>query len=642
MRKWKHAAKLTILCSLLIGAAAPGTAEAAADRTSKYRVYQNDKALMEFSDQSKAVQYAKSFNHAYVEQIGTRSLVWDNFPKYKVYQKDASKPEWEFQTLKAAAAEAKKWANASVRELSSGGWVWDNYPEHPGFTLYQGDKTLPGWQFPTLEKAKAEGKRWGNAHIIDKSNNRWVWDNISQEKKQELRQGPKRYQVYQGQKTMETWAFAYLQDAVNESLKWADSHIVNKDKNNETVFRNEHRYIVYRNDAKASSFVGLESAIKAASKLDNASIVWDGRTIWSNSPYFRVMQEGVVLSGFNLFKNAVSFAAKMENSEIVTLDGLRVWDNLRTLMYLAWNGSAKHDTIVGHVSQTQGLDIDSPTWFSLADASGTLKDESDPLTAEWLRSQGVEIHPLVHNQFDAKLTSAFLADIAAQQRFIGALTKRLGELGVHGVNIDFEGMSGSDRDRYTAFVAALSKAAREKGLTVSIDLPRGSILWNHKTAYDHTKLAELVDYIAIMAYDQYYRGSSSPGPVAGLTWTEEGVQEYLSYGIPRSKLLLGVPFYVRVWELDAGGKLVSNRAIWMKDVPELLESAEVSTTKDEKHGLDRVDFNKDGKRYVFWMEDIGTIGQRIELAKKYDLAGIAAWRLGYEPLDLWTAMLRAK
>lgn len=80
-------------------------------------------------------------------------------------------------------------------------------------------------------------------------------------------------------------------------------------------------------------------------------------------------------------------------------------------------------------------------------------------------------------------------------------------------------------------------------------------------AYDHEKLAHIADYIMIMAYDQYYSGSATPGSVAGLQWAEEGIKEFLSYGIPRDKLIMGIPFYVREWKLDSSGKGVSNRAV---------------------------------------------------------------------------------
>jgi len=638
--KLKTAAAAALACAMLFASFAQ--AAAAADRTSKYRVYQNDKALMEFSDRAAAVAYAKQFSHSYVEQIGTRTWIWHSFPKYKVYQNGKSQPTWEFYTLEEAVAEAKKWANASVRDLSGGGWVWDNYPQHPGYTVYQGDRTLPGWTFPTLEEAQAEAKKWANAHIIDNATNRWVWDNIPAERKAEIREGPELYRVYQNGKTLENWGFPDLESAVMESLKWANSSVVRTDSG-KTVFENRHEYAVFQNGEQKAAFVSLRPAIAFAAKLENASVVRDGRTLWTNEPYYEVYQTGKKLAGFSDPAEAAAFAAGYANSEVVTLDGRRIWDNGRRLLYLAWNGTQKPDTILAQASVTQGLDIDSPSWFSLQDEKGALKDESDPETVRRLHSLGIKVHPLVHNQFNAKLTSAFLADKKAQERFIEALVGRLAVIGADGVNIDFESMAGSDRARFTAFVRALSEAAHAAGLAVSIDLPRGSAVWNHQTAYDHEKLHEYVDYVIIMAYDQFYSGSASPGPVSGLGWAEQGVAEFLSYGIPRSKLLLGVPFYIRLWEVDAAGKLLSNRAVYMNQVDALLADAEdLSVESDSRYGLDRVSFAKGGKRYVFWMENVSTTLQRVEIAKKYDLAGVAAWRLGYEPAELWVELLRAK
>lgn len=638
---WKQAAALVLAGSMLAAALLPAGAFAATDRTSKYRVYQNDRPLMEFASERQAINYASGFDNTYVERIGSRRWVWHNLPDYKVYQKDYSKPEWEFRTLDEAIREAKKWANSSVRKLSEGGWVWDNYADHPGFTLYQGEKTLPQWTFSTLEEAQKEAKKWANAHIIDHATNKWVWDNIPAERKAALREQEPAYRVYQGAKTLEEWSYAFLKDAVDEAVKWANSTVVNE-KTGQTVYSNDHPYVILQNGAAQSSAPSLSAAIQRAKKMENAAILWNHERIWSNEPYYIVYQSGKKLDAFNDPAEAAAYGSKFANSQVITLDGKLIWDNVEGLFYLAWNGSSNHNTIVNQVSPTQGLDIDSPSWFSLADANGGLKDDSNPETVRWLKAQGIEVHPLVHNQFDPELTSKFLANKEAQQRFVDSLVSRLAEIGADGVNIDFESMKAADRDRYTAFVKLLSEAAKAKGLTVSIDLIRGSVAWNHQTVYDHEKLHQYVDYVIIMAYDQFWSGSTSPGPVSGLQWAETGVEEFLSYGMPRSKLVLGVPLYIRVWEVDRTGKLLSNRAVWMKDIEQALEGAEVKRSFDERYGLEKVEYSKDGKHYVFWMENIETIKQRVEIAKRQDLAGVAFWRLGYEPAELWTELLRMK
>ncbi len=636
MDKRKYITVFVLVCLLLlqnVGMAA------AADLTTKYRVYQYDRLMMEFSDYNKAVNYAKTMSNSHVEQIGTRKWLWDNFPRYKVYQYDHSSPAWEYRTLDAAVAEAKKWANASVKDLHTGGWVWNNYPK---YKVYQGENTLPSWNFADLNSAVKEAKKWANAHIIDLRTNRWVWDNVPEAKKRELRSGPAVYQVYQGTYTSEKWKFAYLEDAVNEALKWADSVVVNTARNQRIVFSNIRDYGVYQDDKLLKKFVHIDAAIAYAKQWAHAKITFGQREIWNNYPYYRVYQGDKLIGEYNTIQAALGFAMKYANASIATYHGVKVWDNFTRLLFWGWNGMSDPVAIQSQVSQTAGLDIDSPTWFELTNADGSLKDSSNAETVQWLKKQGIAVHPLVNNQFKGDMTSQFLSSAKAQDKFIGSLVSRCAELGVDGINLDFESLAGSDRNAYTAFVKKLAARAHAEGLKVSIDLPRGSVKWNHLTAYDHAQLAQIVDYVIIMAYDQHYSGSPSPGSVAGLQWAEEGVKEFLSYGIPRDKLILGIPFYVREWKLDGTGKMIGNRALYMKDIPALLSDIQAVKTWDESFNQYRVEYEQDGFRHVFWLEDESTVKQRMEIARKYELAGVAAWRLGYEPAALWETAIKAK
>jgi spore germination protein YaaH len=625
---------------------APGSAMAA-DKTTKYRVYQDDKILLETSDYKTAENYAKQFASSHVEDIGTRKWLWHNYPRYKLYQYDYSSSEWEFATLDQAVAEARKWSHASIRDLQSGGWVWNNYPK---YRVYQGDITLDGWEFATLDQAVAEAKKWANSHIIDLKDHRWVWDNIPASVKNDLRtNGSKIYQVYQGTYTSEDWKFSYLEDAVNESLKWADSTIVNLEKNNQAVFSNIKHYRVYQNSNLLQSFLNVDDAINYAKLWAHAKVVYTGMPerpgsygIWNNYPYYQVYQDANLINEFNTIPEALSYAMYYSNASIRLLDGTKIWDNFRKLQFWGWNGSSSDATIRGHVANTLGLDVDSPTYFELADSSGGLNDKSNKDTVAWLKNQGYKVYPLVSNQFDTALTSQFLANPQAQSNFIQALVKRATELGVHGLNIDFENVSGKDRAAFTAFMKNLTDAAHQNGLIISIDLPRGSLKWNAQTAFDHEKLAGIVDYIVIMAYDQYYSGSKEPGSVAGLDWVEEGVEEFLTYGIPRDKLIMGIPLYVREWKLDSGGNLVSNRALMMKDLTAWISSKKATLTWDERFKQYRAEYSEDGYNYVFWLENEDSVKARIDIAKKYDLAGVAMWRLGYDSADLWKSIIQQK
>src|SRR5690606_3471453 len=128
--------------------------------------------------------------NSHIEQISNRAWVWDNLPKYRVYQYDVSLPEWQFATLAEAEKVAKQYANSSIRDLNSDGWVWSSYATStPQFMLQQGDISLPEWIFPDLASAQKEAKKWANVHVIDLSTNDWVWDNLTTERKETLRAG---------------------------------------------------------------------------------------------------------------------------------------------------------------------------------------------------------------------------------------------------------------------------------------------------------------------------------------------------------------------------------------------------------------------------------------------------------------------
>lgn len=614
----------------------------AADLTTKFRVYEENRIVKEYATSSQAIAHASKLRNSHVEQIGTGNWVWDNIARYRVYQYDTTKPEWQFTSLDEAKQLARYLTNSSIRDVQAGGWVWHNYTiDEARYKLMQSSNFLPNWLFADLDSAKKEAAKWPNSHIIDLQSGDWVWDNMTAEHKDAQRAGAPVYQIYIAGFTEDKWKFGLLEDAVRAAQTMEGAvvyHIAYKRQ----VYANKMPFEVYQNGKLLNSYNTLSEALAYAKQWTNGTIKWENKEIWNNYPYFRVLQNGKSIKEFHNFKNALHYAMYYTNASIVTLHDQTLWDNQRELLFLAWNGSSSSEAIRSQVSQTMGLDIVSPTWFQLDKADGSLRDTSDPATVRWLKERQYAIHPLIHNQFDSKLTSAFLADSAAQTRFIGALVDRLAQLGVDGVNIDFESLAGKDRDAYTAFVRNLTAAAHAKGLTVSIDLPRGSVSWNHLTAFDHAKLADIVDYIITMTYDHHYSGSPTAGSVAGLQWVEQGIEEFLAYGIPRDKLMLGIPYYTREWRIDASGALVGNRALLLKDIPALLASKQTTSTWDERFNQYKITYQEDGLTRVFWLEDDKTIAARLELAKKYDLAGVAAWRLGHEDAAAWDTMIKNK
>jgi spore germination protein YaaH len=638
MGNWKRKG-LILTLALALALPAATALGAGADKTTKYRMYQYDQAVKEFSTYNEAVNFARYYSNSRVEEIGTGAWKWDNYPQYEVYHLGQLVPGGSFEKLTDAIKEASKWKQASIRDVESTGWVWNNYPR---YQVYQGDISQPDWAFTSWNAAVDEAKKWSGSHIIDLSDNRWVWDNLSAADKQGLRSGAPAYQLYQGTYTEDSWQFPYLEDAIIMSFYWSNSTVV-RIADKETVYTNLKQYKVYQNENFVEEFVSLDQAADYARQFTHASVRLNGQKIWHNYAPYSVYQGSALIGEYFSISDALYYASHYSNAFVSRWDGKSLWNNFHKLQVWGWNGSSSKETIANHTASVMGLDVDSPTWFILEDATGTLKDTSNKEAVEMLKKRGLQVHPLVGNQFDSALTSQFLADQEAQNRFITALVTKSAQLQVDGINIDFESLNGKDRAAFTAFIAKLTAAAHEKQLRVSVDLPRGSVKWNHLTAFDHEKLGGIADYIITMAYDQHYSGSTVAGSVAGLDWVEEGIKEFLSYGIPRDKLILGIPFYVREWTLDSKGALASNKALYSKDLPALMAKRATVSTWDAAAGQYKVEYTgDDGLKRVFWLENANTVQARMALAKKYQLAGVAAWRLGQEDPAFWETILQNK
>ncbi|WP_237179080.1 glycosyl hydrolase family 18 protein [Paenibacillus sp. MMS18-CY102] len=642
LKHWIAAGAVVI--ALQAGSTAWASA-AASTKMTQYRVYQNDSALKEFADYNQAIAYAKSFAYSHVEKISGRYWKWDNIPRFAVYQNGVTKSSWQFKTYNDALKLAKTMRNVYIRDLQQPGWA---YSQIALFQLYQGDVTKPNWSFPTLAAAKKEAAKWSNAHVIDLTTKQWVWSNLTAAQKQKQQAGPTIYTVTSEAGSEDGAAYAFLYDAIQAAAKIPNSQVINS-MTNTIVHSNAPAFEVHQNGRMIGAYTGLLAAVNAAKPYSNAQVMQGDKEMWTNIPYLGVYQGDAKIGAFHTIGGAVAYASKFAHTTVTTTDGHSIWSNVQSLAYLGWNGTAAVGTIQSQLANTQGLDITSPTWFSLKDGAGTLTDLSNNELAASLHSRGLRIWPLVHNDFDAKRTNQFLSNPQARQQFVQKLVSRLKALGAEGVNLDFEGVAASNRASLTSFVSQLTSAAHAQGLKVSIDLLRGDIAWNNKTAYDIEAIGKIVDTVIIMAYDQYWQGSDTPGSVAGLDWVKEGVQQYLNYGIPRSKLMLGVPFYVREWKLDANGQIVKDsngeyvsRAVIMSQVPKLIADKGAVGTYDPEFGQTKYKYYENGYTYVFWSETANTILERISIAQQYDLAGVAFWRLGYEITDLWTSMLRKK
>jgi len=296
----------------------------------------------------------------------------------------------------------------------------------------------------------------------------------------------------------------------------------------------------------------------------------------------------------------------------------------------------------------EGVNIVSPSSFQIS--SENLGVESKELMSgarfynsltrkymDYAQQNGYEVWPIYKTDFSLKTSNSFLNSYEARQKSLEYLIDYACKYLIDGINIDFENIYERNRHLLTKHARELSTALHELGLVVSVDITRlEPTSSNWSMCYNRDSLSENTDYIMLMAYDEYYASSPKAGSVASLDWTEESIKRTLNE-VPNDKLVLGIPFYMRYFEVS-GTKVTSSKAISMQTAYELINSNDVSYTYMESDRQYKISWYKNGKNCVFWLENTDTIAERVELSNKYSLAGIASWRRGLEINKVWSVI----
>ena len=201
-----------------------------------------------------------------------------------------------------------------------------------------------------------------------------------------------------------------------------------------------------------------------------------------------------------------------------------------------------------------------------------------------------------------------------------------------GVNIDYENVYLDDQDKLTQFIAELSSVLKEQNvvLSMAVTVPGGSDQWSK--VYDRKSLAKHVDFMMLMAYDEFWASSPVSGPVASIPWVINGIEESLKL-IPANKLILGIPLYMRVWK--ESGNSVSSKAIGIKHLEEVLEDKNYAVEYDLDNMVNYISYKEDGKLKRIWVEDELSLEKRIILSKKYKLPGIGTWSKEFVEYGTW-------
>ncbi|WNC15905.1 glycosyl hydrolase family 18 protein [Brevibacillus brevis] len=318
------------------------------------------------------------------------------------------------------------------------------------------------------------------------------------------------------------------------------------------------------------------------------------------------------------------------------------WKPLGQKINLVWEQVTNRTPNVADIGPLPGVNVVSPTWFELKDGEGTLQNKADPAYVKWAHQRGYKVWGLVTNGFNPDWTKSVLGSYDKRDKLIAQLIHYANMYDLDGINIDFENVYLAEKEKLVQFVRELTPYLHEQGLTVSIDVTIKSTAETWSMFLDRAALAQVVDYMAVMTYDEHWASSPKAGSVASLPWVENGLKGVLEE-VPHQKLLLGVPFYTRLWteSKQADGSVkVSSKALSMPRAQEWIQERKLTPKLDEASGQNYVQYTdpKDGNTYKMWLEDVTSMQKRMELVQKYNLAGAAAWRRGYELPEIWQAV----
>ena len=275
-----------------------------------------------------------------------------------------------------------------------------------------------------------------------------------------------------------------------------------------------------------------------------------------------------------------------------------------------------------------GVKVISPTWFYLTDTSGNIASIASADYVSQAHEKGLQVWGLIDNFTQEVSTTETLSSTAARQNIISQLIQAAQDVGMDGINVDFESLSEDVGTHFLEFLRELSIECHKNNLVLSVDNPVPEDFTSH---YDRAEQGRVVDYVIIMGYDEHYVGSEA-GSVASLPWVEQGVQDTLKE-VPAKRVINAIPFYTRLWRTTGGN--VTSEAIGMDQAQQTIAENNVETYWDKTTSQNYGEYDIDNSTYQIWLEDAQSVAEKVKLVSKYDLAGVSAWKLGFENNGIW-------
>ncbi len=302
---------------------------------------------------------------------------------------------------------------------------------------------------------------------------------------------------------------------------------------------------------------------------------------------------------------------------------------------LVWHQSTStesNDAMAEMTAEMTGVNVISPTWFSVTDETGTISSLASADYVKLAHDAGREVWGLIDNFNEAFDETTDLAYASVRSRIIEQLLAEAASCGMDGINVDFENLKEAGIPHYLQFLRELTSAAHAQNLVVSVDTP---VPQAYTMYYQRGEQARFVDYMIVMAYDEHFAGSEEAGSVSSLPFVQQAVEE-MTRVMPADQVICGIPFYTRVWTEKFGQSAITSEVLGMDGAKNYAKENQMTETWDASLGQNVATVETFDARYTIWMEDEQSMEEKLKVIQSADLAGVAEWKLGFECADVWS------
>lgn len=301
---------------------------------------------------------------------------------------------------------------------------------------------------------------------------------------------------------------------------------------------------------------------------------------------------------------------------------------------LAWHAIydlGGNDTLTGLLANTKGVNTISPTWFVLTGTEGNFTSLASKEYVNTAHNMGLEVWALISNISETESIDMYtlLSQTSTRTKLIENLINTALEYDLDGLNIDFENISTDAGEGFIEFIRELSIQCRANGIILSVDnyVPMG-----YNNHYHRKEQGLVADYVIIMGYDEHHGNSEEAGSVASIDYVEKGIAK-TTEEVPAGKVINAVPFYTRIWETK--GSTLSSQAVGMGMAAEYVENHHIEIRWDETTCQNYGEYQSGDSFIQVWLEDDESIQVKLSIMDKYNIAGVASWRLGLEKASVW-------